>query len=273
MCRLLIVLCLVLPSVAKACSYFQLKSFSLKEFDEAKVVVEIQVLSEVIEDSSKMFEDYALVIEKYKKSIMNWDKPYPPPPPPPQAKLPAASYTDFKIKVLSYYKGAQYKIDILRADIGSSCAWTPKIGQKYLIYVSYMPTEGMTNVIGAGACERKLTPSCKLYNYKHEKKVLKMLRKAKDGRFEIYNTIRIGNKEHKLLTLEGEFKNKVRQGVWTLYEPLMHREKVVLILDKVLILTYVDGKIIDRKYILPKDKYIHNSVTLFWNYYYEFDVN
>ena len=268
MCRLLIVLCLVLPSVAKACSCCQTGSFNLKEFDEAKVIVEIQVLSEIIEDRSKMFEDYALVLEKHKKSIMNWDKPYSPPPPMEQE---FHLDTDFKIKVISYYKGMQYKISILRADTKTSCAWTPKIGQKYLIYISNLTTEGKTNIIRANACERRLMPFDK--GYKNEKKTLKILKKAKNGQFEIYDDVYIGDKKHKFLVLEGGFKNKIRQGVWTLYEPSSYYEEVVRALDKTLILTYIDGKITDKKYVVPKNRFVSGSYTFLWNYYYNIEKN
>ena len=271
MCRLLIVLCLVLPSVAKACTFCQCyrgESFDLMQYDRAEIIVEVEILAELPDDNSETDADNASSKATYTKDTLNWNKPYPPPPPPPMVKPMYRYEEDFKIKVIAFYKGVKRKVEILRNYTGCS-SYPFKVGEKYIVYSEEVGVKG--NVMFVGGCPEVIELSNK--TYKTAKKNLKILRKARNGQFEIYGEVLIDNQKKRALILEGTFQNKIRQGIWTMYEPIYYSRHKTRGLNAVLDLTYKDGKLINQKYSPPMDSFIKNSFTLMWWWYYDTEID
>lgn len=240
-----------------ACSCHSILSFDLYEYDEARLIIEVEVIDMIKDKNIISFDD--------EKRMAKWYKLFPPQPPPPRK-----FYADFRIKVKEIYKG-ELQCDnlVLRADdIFSSCAWEPEVGTTYIFYIRHTSVWKNIEVLQiSGACDRKIYNSST--GFSSEKKILRFLKQKRNGRFRLHQRDLMSKPSllSNYVVLEGGFKNKERHGVWKLYTPkLGYRDPNVC--HTVLALTYFQGRLFKVEEYPVQDSWLQPHLS-WWARYYE----
>lgn len=125
----------------------------------------------------------------------------------------------YNISLLEVFKGNLNK-KIMSFSKGSSCSWSPEIGNTYIFYANYLG--------GVEMCNRKLVKEYSIENYIKEKSILQFL-KSKPLEVKIKLN---GN-----ILIEGKHINKKRDGIWNIYST-NNENKIVFKL------TYIEGELI-----------------------------
>lgn len=261
------------------------QSFDLEKYDRAEHIIEVEFLS-VKSYEGKNEEQWK---ECYKKLY---------------GYITKGNYLEFTVKLHQFYKGDSVNITkFIHSE--SSCQWIPKVGSRYIIYLSENAIHTINNQVYFKAEQCNRITSTNMRRYDSEKKVLLFFKNPSNGKFVIeqkelitgtyqrINTaiIKYRNtdkyeelinlkkerqqqlrpyEEKDYVSLKGEYKNGKRVGTWYLFTPFIlpyyHQvEKVEVVLE----LKYDKGILEDVKYFEPKSGsgYLTN-VTHYWYSYY-----
>jgi len=230
------------PSLTACSCGSRTTSFDLLTFDRSYDVLEVEFVSvdknverrlEYIE-AQRIFDSLRVEQEagRYRKNIV-----------PPIRHLEFVSVTGC---VLSSFKerttlGTHEFVTRLYS---ASCGWTPRLGERFLIYVWRAKENEEGEPYRLSLCQRKVSASREAEIFASERAILTTLSKKADGPVRFAQSIKHKRDSLVMVPFSGTFLNGRRTGNWRIYEPVWQSLEGFENDNLLFTLRYSNGKII-----------------------------